>query len=67
MREGRSQVDLLAKQWQMEVRAVPSETDGEEDSNNEVMAETSLMGNGNSGSPTGNGNGNSNSSRVMWN
>ncbi|GFS27447.1 sodium/hydrogen exchanger [Elysia marginata] len=62
MREGRSQVDLLAKQWQMEVRAVPSETDGEEDSNNEGMAETSLMGNGGNG-----GNGNSNGGRVSWN
>ncbi|RUS80101.1 hypothetical protein EGW08_012147 [Elysia chlorotica] len=55
MREGRSQVDLLAKQWQMEVRAVPSETDGEEDSHTEGMAETSLMGNGNSGGDNSNG------------
>ncbi|KAK3732047.1 hypothetical protein RRG08_026434 [Elysia crispata] len=61
MREGRSQVDLLAKQWQMEVRAVPSETDGEDDSNTEVMAETSLMGNGNGGKDNANG------GRVTWN
>lgn len=60
MREGRSQVDLLAKQWQMEVRAVPSETDGEEDSNTEVMAETSLMSNGNGD------NGTSNGGRLSW-
>ncbi|CAL1539369.1 unnamed protein product [Lymnaea stagnalis] len=38
MREGRSQVDVLANQWEMEVRAAPSESDDE----NESM-ETSLI------------------------
>lgn len=40
MREGRSQVDMLATQWQKEVRAAPSES---EDDNENIEIETSLI------------------------
>ncbi|CAG5131082.1 unnamed protein product [Candidula unifasciata] len=40
MREGRSQVDMLATQWQKEVRAAPSES---EDDNENTEIETCLI------------------------
>ncbi|BFZ12958.1 hypothetical protein BsWGS_15997 [Bradybaena similaris] len=40
MREGRSQVDMLATQWQKEVRTAPSES---EDDNENIEIETSLI------------------------
>lgn len=53
MREGRSQVDVLTNQWEMEVRAAPSESEDEE----ETHFDTSLVPlTSNSGSILKNGN-----------
>ncbi|XP_005102642.1 sodium/hydrogen exchanger 8 [Aplysia californica] len=55
VREGKSQVDLLTSQWQMEVRAAPSESDEEN-----IEMETSLIPQASSGGLLHNGSNGSN-------